>query len=90
MKRDSTAKPMEGQEQARKLPVTAELGSEGGSYGDATQQVETFAGEFGNPRVDQKQAGLLDAEAATPTLEEPQDPGGMLKHATESPASKDR
>ena len=37
-----------------KLPVTAEVGGEGGSYADATQQAETFTGAAGNPRVDPK------------------------------------
>jgi hypothetical protein len=43
-----------------KLPVTAELGGEGGSYGDATAQAETFRGLEGNERVDPKLTGVGD------------------------------
>jgi hypothetical protein len=39
------------------LPVTAEVGGEGGSYADATQQAETFQRPVGNVRVDPKAAG---------------------------------
>jgi hypothetical protein len=31
----------------KKLPVTGEIGSEGGSYGDATLQISTFDGDLG-------------------------------------------
>jgi hypothetical protein len=31
----------------KKLPVTGEIGSEGGSYGDPTLQVSTFDGDLG-------------------------------------------
>jgi hypothetical protein len=34
------------------LPITAEVGGEGGSYADRTMQAETFAGGGGVPRVD--------------------------------------
>ena len=64
-----------------KLPVTAELGDEGGSYGDATNQAETFRGGRGNPRVDPKRAGpsprSADADAADAQA------GDLVKHADE-------
>lgn len=31
----------------KKLPVTGEIGSEGGSYGDPTLQISTFDGDLG-------------------------------------------
>ena len=31
----------------KKLPVTGEVGSEGGSYADATMQISTFEGDLG-------------------------------------------
>ena len=31
----------------KKLPVTGEVGSEGGSYADATMQISTFEGDIG-------------------------------------------
>jgi hypothetical protein len=31
----------------RTLPVTGEVGSEGGSYADATMQISTFEGDLG-------------------------------------------
>lgn len=31
----------------KKLPVTGEIGSEGGSYGDPTLQISTFEGDLG-------------------------------------------
>jgi len=51
-------------QETAKLPVTAELGDEGGSYGDATLQAETFKGAFGNRRIDPQQAAAAGGEAA--------------------------
>lgn len=42
----------------RKLPVTGEVGSEGGSYADPTLQVSSFEGDLGR-----------EAEAAEPNTE---------------------
>ena len=52
-----------------KLPVTAELGGEGGSYGDATAQAETFKGAPGNERVDPKRVAPTGGEAAAAAAE---------------------
>jgi hypothetical protein len=57
----------------RKLPVTAEVGGEGGSSADATLQVETFSGPAGNERADPAIVGEPDA---------------VVKHATEPPESR--
>ena len=71
----------------KSLPVTAEVGGEGGSYADPTSQVETFRGARGNPRVDQKSAAGADGDvsAAAAEGEQVRDTGGMVKHATEPP-----
>jgi hypothetical protein len=68
----------------QKLPVTAELGDEGGSYGDATAQKETFEGGRGNPRVDPR--AVADAGAGTETLEPDATRGpadDVVKHPTD-------
>jgi len=66
-----------------KLPITAELGDEGGSYGDATVQAETMKGE--NPRVDPKRAGppgdLAGAAVADDELVD------LVKHPDEPPTN---
>ena len=71
---------------ARQLPVTAEVGGEGGSYADPTMQVETFSGPAGNPRIDQARVGTSDAIAPAP------DEGGAatVKPATEPPERSQR
>jgi hypothetical protein len=71
----------------RKLPVTAEVGGEGGSYADATVQAETFSGPQGNLRAD---AGVLadvdaDRSAAASEGEQIIEDGTVVKHATEPP-----
>ncbi len=67
------------------LPVTAEVGDEGGSYADATQQVETFSGVFGNRRVDPKKIGAAaDASKPQPDTGESDD----ITHATDRPENK--
>ena len=70
-----------------KLPVTAEVGGEGGSYADATQQAETFKGAAGNPRVDQKRVVRPDGDLAAAAAEGEQvrDDEELVKHATEPP-----
>jgi hypothetical protein len=69
-----------------KLPVTAELGDEGGSYGDATNQAETFKGATGNPVIDPKRVAPppRDSEASHPD----RSPEDDIKHATEPPDSR--
>lgn len=64
----------------QKLPVTAEVGDEGGSYAEGTQQAATFSGVFGNPRVDAETAGSEAGHAAA-------DRGADddVTHATEPP-----
>jgi hypothetical protein len=78
---------MSTQEPARdKLPVTAEVGDEGGSYADATQQAETFKGAAGNPRLDPKAVVRPDGDLAAAASEGEQvlDTGELVKHATEA------
>jgi hypothetical protein len=70
------------------LPVTAELGDEGGSYGDATMQAETFTGEAGNPRIDPKQMAATGQEAGSMTPERA--PSDLRKHADEPEDPSDR
>lgn len=65
-----------------RLPVTAEVGSEGGSYADPTIQIATFSGEAdeGVGRTDAvsretlEWAGLDDNESATALLRYPTEP----------------
>ena len=56
-----------------KLPVTAEVGSEGGSYADATVQAETFGG---NNQPEQPES-LADMPSDDDTQESPAE--GMRK-----------
>lgn len=60
-----------------KLPVTAEIGSEGGSYADATVQAETFGGT-NDPEEPQI---LRDTPPNDDTQESPAE--GMRKYPTE-------
>ena len=68
------------------LPVTAEVGDEGGSFAEPTQQTETFSGPAGNPRVDPK---AVEAGVKSPPVHferiptSPKDDG--VKAATEKP-----
>jgi hypothetical protein len=59
-RRDHTDDPSD-----KKLPVTGEVGSEGGSYADATQQVAQFEGDVGrtaaNSEPDKGEASTSDA-----------------------------
>jgi hypothetical protein len=73
---------------ADKLPVTAEVGDEGGSYADATKGAETFNGAAGNSRIDQK--GVRpdgDLAAAASQGEQVRDARQLVKHATEPPGN---
>jgi hypothetical protein len=67
------------------LPVTAELGDEGGSYGDATLQAETFKGARGNTRVDPKTvaAPARDAERLEPDADSRGPAEDAVKYPTE-------
>jgi hypothetical protein len=68
-----------------RLPITAELGDEGGSFGDATLQAETFSGSAGNPRIDPTRV-TPGEEAPTPVPErERAREMDTVKHATEPP-----
>jgi hypothetical protein len=70
----------------RQLPVTAEVGGEGGSYAESTLQAETFSGPGGNPRVDPAAAttdGNLTAIASEG--EQVLEDGATVRHATEPP-----
>jgi hypothetical protein len=71
----------------RKLPVTAEIGGEGGSYGDATVQAETLKGELGNPRVDANRVGPSRGDTAAAAAEGGQvrESDDVVKHASEPP-----
>lgn len=70
-----------------KLPITAEVGGEGGSNADATLQAETFSGPEGIPRVDPiittESDGNLTAVASEG--EQVLDDGATVRHATEPP-----
>jgi hypothetical protein len=74
----------------KRLPITAEVGGEGGSYAEASQQAETFTGATGDPRVDPKAVTSADGDVTNaaaegePVLESPQ----MVKHATEPPEQR--
>ena len=80
-------KPDQDPQETAKLPVTAELGDEGGSYGDATVQAETFKGAFGNRRIDPKQATAVGGEAAAIASqgEQLRESDDEVKPATEPP-----
>lgn len=57
----------------RKLPVTGEVGSEGGSYADATLQVSTFDQDLG------KEAQAVEPEAVESDASE------VKKYPSEAP-----
>ena len=68
-----------------RLPVTAEVGGEGGSYADATLQTETFSGPEGNSRVDAGTDADGDLTAVASEGEQALDDGATVRHATEAP-----
>jgi hypothetical protein len=72
----------------KKLPITAEVGSEGGSFADATTQVPTFSGDIrrtsgnGDPP-----AVATHATTSGPMGSSPGNPeGGMVRYPTEPPS----
>jgi hypothetical protein len=76
------------------LPVTAEVGGEGGSYADPTMQVETFQHPFKDQRNQEQGAG--GAAVANYALDQasvagggvgtaPEPATGMLRYPTEAP-----
>lgn len=72
---------------ADKLPLTAELGDEGGSYGDGAQQAETLKGAAGNPRMDPK---LVAAPGQVAEAMEPErEPDSKMTPADEPPGRPD-
>jgi hypothetical protein len=61
----------------KKLPVTAEVGGEGGSFADPTQQVATFDGDVANADTtgeDRVASDVIESDTAD----------GMRKYPTES------
>jgi hypothetical protein len=83
---ESTMKSQDSQKRD-KLPVTAEVGGEGGSYADATLQRETFSGPEGNPRVESPATSAADGNLTAIASEGEQvlDDDAPVKHATEPP-----
>ena len=71
------------------LPVTSEIGSEGGSYGDPTQQVATFSGEDGIGRSDDSSIAAyatdFESSAAGGVGASPAPAEGMVRYPTEPP-----
>jgi hypothetical protein len=69
------------------LPVTAEVGGEGGSYADATAQDATFSGPEGNERVDPTIAADADGNLTGIASEGEQvlDDDATVRPATEPP-----
>jgi hypothetical protein len=77
----------------RVLPVTAEIGSEGGSYADPTYQVATFGGPLDQTEGSGGTASVATqatrgAEIAGGGLSAGPDPAeGMVRYPTESPSN---
>jgi hypothetical protein len=69
------------------LPITAEVGGEGGSYADATLQDATFSGPDGNRRVDPTLATDADGDLTGSASDGAQvrDDNTTVKPATEPP-----
>ena len=78
----------------RTLPVTAEVGSEGGSFADPTYQVATFGGDDARPVSDDQVGSAPVAGGATEFdaaarggIETGPDPAaGMVRYPSEPPA----
>jgi len=76
------------------LPVTAEVGSEGGSFADPTYQVATFGGDDARPASDDRvgpppvagEATDFDAAARSGIGAGPDPAAGMVRYPTEPPA----
>lgn len=72
-----------------KLPVTSEVGSEGGSFADPTHQVATFSGPA-NPNVSSPDRASRDPLAGTSVGAADDDTrSGMLRYPTEPPSPPD-
>lgn len=77
----------------RSLPLTAEVGSEGGSYADPTNQVSTFGDHDGLRREEDRPGNATVATYATRSDEiqgggigtSPGPSGGMVRYPTEPP-----
>lgn len=71
------------------LPVTAEVGDEGGSYADPANQAATFSGPAGHRRVDAEQVAPASpgtvAEGVAPENRPDQDVTGEVRPASEPP-----
>jgi hypothetical protein len=80
-------KEKDNPERTQNLPVTAEVGGEGGSYADATVQDATFSGPEGNQHVDPGIATEADGDLTNIASEGPQvlDDDASVKPATEPP-----
>lgn len=73
------------------LPVTAEIGSEGGSYADPTSQAATFGDEDEPRTIKEPQSDVVDAAdfasiraGGVGAAPDPHD--GMIRYPTEPPA----
>lgn len=85
-------------ERDKGLPVTGEVGGEGGSYADATVQRATFADEQGIARTEGHGGASSLANQATRSetiaaggFTSGDDPGaGLLRHPSEDPAGRSR
>jgi hypothetical protein len=81
--------PKDSDRAQAKLPVTAEVGGEGGSYADATVQVDTFKGGAGNERIDPKRVGAVGRQAEEmPAGTDGEDTAATVKPATEHPPGR--
>jgi hypothetical protein len=69
------------------LPLTAELGDEGGSYGEGSQQAATRAGAIGNPRGDPKRSAA--SGRSSEAIEPDPDQHENVKPANEPPGRPD-
>lgn len=79
----------------RTLPVTAEVGSEGGSFADPTMQVATFSEDsdiprgpgHGGPSSVATQATRFDTAAGNALSEAPDAAAGVVRYPTDAPSS---
>lgn len=76
----------------RTLPVTEEVGSEGGSYADPTSQVATFGGHGAPPTMDRESLSSASGEAIDRAAVNeggvgaaPGPESGMVRYPTEPP-----
>jgi hypothetical protein len=83
--------PTDDRREKTPLPITAEIGSEGGSYADRTMQGETFSGPEGLPRVEGRGGASSVATYATrqdyaPVSGQGALDSGAVRYATEPPS----